>query len=184
MSASWDSCLWPSLLTPRQSHDSQLALPPRVTVEAALQFSKGSGWVQVRLGEPGLRSPCGVGSSAKSQHTGYAIFHYFLATEIVIFITISPEYFRDLRQADLNKTKAAKLSLYLFLRPVLFPHFPFGDYCPLAAFLSLLPLYSNSRTFQISNPPSILWKNPLFLKLLPRAKVPKVNLSSKTMIWG
>ena len=147
VSASWDSCLWPSLLTPRQSHDSQLALPPRVTVEAALQFSKGSGWVQVRLGEPGLRSPCGVGSSAKSQHTGYAIFHYFLATEIVIFITISPEYFRDLRQADLNKTKAAKLSLYLFLRPVLFPHFPFGDYCPLAAFLSLLPLYSKFQNF-------------------------------------
>ena len=121
VSTSWDSCLWPSSLTPRQSHDSQLALPPGVTVEAALQFSKGSGWVQVRLGEPGLRGPCGVGSAQESAYWLSPLFIPVLATEIVIFIAISPDYFRNLRQVDLNKTvKQQSLAFISFYHPFCF----------------------------------------------------------------
>lgn len=180
MSASWDSCLWPSLLTPRQSHDFQLALPPRVTVEAALQFSKGSGWVQVRLGEPGPRGPCGVGSAQESAHWLSPSFIPVLATEIVIFISISPDYFRNFRQVDLNKTvKQQSLAFISFYHPFCFHISPLETTFPqLPSFFSSLCTQS-SRTFQISTPPSTLWEIPLFLKLLPRAKVPKVNLSSK-----
>ena len=157
VSTSWDSCLWPSSLTPRQSHDSQLALPPGVTVEAALQFSKGSGWVQVRLGEPGLRGPCGVGSAQESAYWLSPLFIPVLATEIVIFIAISPDYFRNLRQVDLNKTvKQQSLAFISFYHPFCFlGHGVLLASAPdpqLPSFFSSLCIPS-SRTFQISTPP-------------------------------
>lgn len=83
---------------PRAMTPSVPLLPDRVTVEAALQFSLGFGWVQVGFREPGQRGPSGVGSARASAHWVSPFFIPVLLTGVITFTLISPESFRSLRQ--------------------------------------------------------------------------------------